>query len=524
MRRLLLVGTVVAMLGLTVATATAAAADPVVMAAGDVACANTGITTPGTCSHPYTSNLMLAQKQSSEGLAAVLALGDLQYESGTLSGFRSYFGPSWGRLASVLRPAPGNHEYQTSGAAGYFDYFGGLGVPTGARGQGWYSFDVGTWHFVSLNSSNACSPVSCAKGSAQETWLRNDLASTSQPCVVAYLHHPLSSAPKLKDMWQDFYDAGVDFVLVGHTHTYKKPFAHNASGSADPNGPRETVVGTGGKSGGIYGVLKLTLHANSADWRFVGSGASDSGSATCHGTPTATKPAASFTATPSGLTVAFKDTSSGGPTSWSWSFGDGSGSTQQNASHTYATAGTYTVSLTATNAAGSSTATQQVTVSAAPPPTGGTTTTFLPVADAYVQDGSPTKNYGSVAWLRLRAATPTYLSYLTFDVSGLAGTVTSAKLRLYTTDASPDGGRVHVVTPGSWSEAGITYATAPALTAPPIAGFGSVLLDAWGQADVTSAVAGNGTVSFGLDSASTNSVYYSSREGANPPQLVVTTG
>ena len=107
---------------------------------------------------------------------------------------------------------------------------------------------------------------------------------------MAYWHHPLSSAPKLKDMWQDLYDAGADFVLDGHVHGYKKPVARNASGVADPNGPREVVVGSGGKSSGVYGLLKLTLHADSADWRFVGSGATDSGTATCHGT--ATPPAA----------------------------------------------------------------------------------------------------------------------------------------------------------------------------------------------------------------------------------------
>jgi len=248
----------------------ASAADPVVMAAGDVACDSAGISTPGLCSQTYTSNLMLSQKASAEGLAGVLALGDLQYPSGGLSDFRSYFGPSWGRLGSLLRPAPGNHEYQTSGAAGYFDYFAGLGVPTGKRGEGWYSFDIGSWHFVSLNSSDGCSPVKCSAGSPQETWLRNDLAATTKPCIAAYWHHPLSSVSGLKPLWQDLYDAGADFVLVGHNHGYSKPKAMNASGASDPAGPRQVVVGTGGKSGGVYGVLKLTLHAIRADGRLVG--------------------------------------------------------------------------------------------------------------------------------------------------------------------------------------------------------------------------------------------------------------
>ena len=262
-----------------------AAADPVIMAAGDIACASTGTASPGACSQTYTSNLLLAQKNSSEGLDAVLTLGDNQYETGLLANFRSYFDPSWGRLQAILHPSLGNHEYASSGAAGYFDYFGGLGVQTGNRGQGWYSFDVGSWHLVALNSSNACSPVSCTAGSPQEVWLRNDLASTTKSCILAYWHHPLRYAAAEKAIWQDLYDVGADVVLAGHNHTYQKPVAHDASGAADPNGPREVVVGTGGKSGGIYGVLKLTLHADSYDWKFVGSGTTDAGSAACHGSP-----------------------------------------------------------------------------------------------------------------------------------------------------------------------------------------------------------------------------------------------
>jgi hypothetical protein len=267
------------------ATAATAAADPVVMAAGDIACASAGSTSPGTCSHPYTSNLLLAQKSSSEGLAAVLTLGDNQYDAGAFSAFGKYFDPTWGRLRSLLHPALGNHEYATSGASGYFDYFSSIGAPTGVRGEGWYSFDVGTWHLIALNSSDGCTPVKCTRGSPQEVWLRNDLAKTRQSCILAYWHHPLSYVPALKDIWQDLYDVGADVVLMGHNHTYKKPVALNASNGTDANGPRQFIVGTGGKSGGVYGVLKLTLHANSFEWKFVGSGASDSGSANCKGTP-----------------------------------------------------------------------------------------------------------------------------------------------------------------------------------------------------------------------------------------------
>ncbi|MGZ4270597.1 MAG: CBM96 family carbohydrate-binding protein [Solirubrobacteraceae bacterium] len=513
--------------------ASMAGADPVVMAAGDIACASAGTTSPGTCSQAYTSNLLLAQRASSEGLAAVLTLGDNQYDSGTLSAFNSYFGPTWGRLGSLLHPALGNHEYQTSGASGYFDYFSSLGVQTGARGQGWYSFDVGTFHLIALNSSNGCSPVSCSLGSPQEVWLKNDLAHTTQPCVIAYWHHPLSTVAGEKQIWQDFYDAGVDLVLVGHTHTYKKPVAHDANGVADPNGPREAVVGTGGKSGGIYGVIKLTLHASSYDWKFVGSGATDSGTATCHSSrlpPPVVKPTASFSATTSDLTASFADTSTGAPTSWSWDFGDGATSTAQSPSHTYAKGGTYTVTLTASNSAGSDVATQQVTVTAPPPPASGVTL----VDDAKVNSGSPTSHYGTDTTLRVK--TGVYRSFLRFTVNGLQGQVTGASLRLQAvTQKSPDGGSVYLVgntlsdgvTP--WTESNVTWANMPSLgtrklgTAGPVdpavnGGIVTIPLDA------SAFAGGDGSYSLALDSASTSSAYYSSKEGATAPQLLLTTG
>jgi serine protease len=529
MRRLLLIALAVVVLS-TLVGASVAVADPVVMAAGDIACASAGISSPGACSQAYTANLLTAQRNSAEGLAGVLTLGDDQYENGGLADFRKYFGPTWGQLSAILHPALGNHEYQTSGAAGYFDYFSELGVSVGNRGEGWYSFDIGSWHLVALNSSDACKPVSCAKGSPQEVWLKQDLASTQQPCILAYWHHPLSSVSAERDMWQDLYDAGADLVLVGHVHTYKKPVAHDASGHPDPNGPREVVVGTGGKSGGIYGVVKLMLHDASFDWRFVGSGTSDSGSAACHGpTPPATKPTASFTTATSGLTATLTDTSTGSPTSWSWDFGDGVTSTAQSPSHTYAQQGTYTVRLSATNAGGSDTATQQVTVSGGQPPASAATL----VGDASVNAGSPNSNYGSDTTLRVK--TGVYRSFLKFTVSGLADRVTAATLKLRSiTQPSPDGGDVYLVantlkdgtTP--WSESNITWNTTPDLGASKLGTAGAVdpatnngivtiPLDAGAFAG------GDGTYSLALDSHSSTSAYYSSKEGGTPAQLLLTT-
>lgn len=397
------------------------------MAAGDIACSSSGSTSPGDCSQNYTANLAATQQaKAGEGLAALLAAGDTQYENGTLSEYQRYFTPSWGRpaLRGVLRPALGNHEYQTRGAAGYFDYFSSIGVNVGARGQGWYSFDIGAWHLIALNSSDECRIVSCAAGSAQNTWLRSDLAATQQACVLAYWHHPISTMTAGRPIFSTLYSAGVDIVLAGHTHTYQSPRPVNADGGRDANGPYEVIVGTGGKSGGAYGLLKLTLHSGSADYRFVGSGASSSGTIPCRGAaptppppPPPPKPVASFTVTTSGLTASFTDTSTNSPTGWTWSFGDGTSvnttDPTPNPVHTYARAGTYTVRLTASNRTGSSTpVTQTVTVTPASPsppgtPPGGPAppdlgTAPLPTPSPPLVARAGTRRLSSVSALRAR--------------------------------------------------------------------------------------------------------------------------
>ena len=535
MRRSVVVAAVSLLLSLTIGVSMASASGEVVMAAGDVACSNVGITTPGACSQRYTAGLALAQQQTR--LDALLAPGDLQYENGALSDFQKYFGTSWGvpALRGVLRPALGNHEYQTSGAAGYFDYFNSIGVGVGARGQGWYSFDVGSWHFVALNSSNACSPVSCAVGSPQEKWLKADLAATTKPCIGAYWHHPLSSVPKLKDFWQDLMNVGADIVIDGHVHGYKDKAPHDASGNPDPNGMREFVAGSGGKSSGVYGLLKLTLGSNGADYRFVGSGASDSGTITCHGPASGpSAPVADFTSATSGLTATFTDTSTtSGQATYAWDFGDSSSSTAQNPSHTYAQDGTYQVKLTVTDAGGSNSVTKAVAVASGGG--GGTQTQGVLVADTKANSGSPTKNYGSDPTIRVRL--DNYQSYLRFTVSGLAGrAVTGAVLRLTAvTQSSKDGGDVFLIgdkladgiTP--WTEANVTWATMPSFTgATKLGSVGPVdPATAGGVVDVAlspSAFAGgDGTYNLGLKSLSTTSAYYATKEAGAGAQLILTT-
>src|SRR2546423_6967201 len=168
-------------LAITIVTAApAGAADPVVAAAGDIACGATSVA--GACKQMATSDL-LVQAQP----AAVLALGDVQYEQGGLSDFQNFYAPSWGRVLSTTHPAVGNHEYGTPGASGYWDYYDGVGKNTGIggdRGAGWYSFDVGSWHLVALNTNCGQVPGGCGAGSQMETWFKADLAAHPTACTI----------------------------------------------------------------------------------------------------------------------------------------------------------------------------------------------------------------------------------------------------------------------------------------------------------------------------------------------------
>ena len=245
-------------------------------------------------------------------------------------------------------------------------------------------------------------------------------------------------------------------------------------------------------------------------------------------------PTADFTASPTSgdapLTVQFTDASSPAPATWSWSFGDGATATVQNPAHQYTQPGVYSVKLTVTNADGVSgtiTKTNLITVnSPPPPPPPGGTTTFTPVADAQVRDTSPTQNFGGATTLRVRLGTVsspgTYRSFIKFDVAGIAGPM-RAKLRLFVTDASPDTGSVFSVD-NTWSESTLTWANQPPLPASRIGAAGATTTVGVPVDIDIGTIPGDGTYSFALTSASTNSAIFSSREGANPPQLVLSSG
>ena len=239
--------------------------------------------------------------------------------------------------------------------------------------------------------------------------------------------------------------------------------------------------------------------------------------------PVVDPPVAAFSATPlSGpapLAVTFTDASTNLPTSWAWDF-DGNGSTdstQQNPSFVYPNPGTYTVRLTATNSGGADDETKVGYVTVGPPLTFSTVT---PTADAYVNSASATKNYGLDVQLRVRESSTENDAYLSFDVSGVTGPIRSAKLRLFVVDASPSSGNVHTVA-GTFTETGITWNNRPAPSASPIASVGATTAGQWKDIDLGSTITGNGTYRFAVVGTHSNSAYYSSRQGANPPQLVI---
>ena len=250
--------------------------EPVLVGAGDIAdCANllgAGATAKLLDSIPGT----------------VFTVGDNAYDSGTAEQFANCYDPTWGRHKARTRPAVGNHEFHSGGATPYFNYFG---ANAGDPSKGYYSYDLGTWHIIVLNSE--CTEVGgCQTGSAQEKWLRADLQAHPAACIAAYWHKPLFSSgarhgndPEVRPFWDDLYAAHATLVLGGHDHDYERFAPQDPDGKLDPkHGIREIVVGTGGKShrpfaaplpasevrnDDTFGVLKLTLHVNSYDWEFV---------------------------------------------------------------------------------------------------------------------------------------------------------------------------------------------------------------------------------------------------------------
>ena len=261
-------------------------ADPVVVAAGDI-CGSTTDCAP-------TAALIgrISPRR-------VLPLGDNAYPDGSLFQYRSYYRPNWGRFKKRTSPVPGNHEYHTANARGYYDYFGARAP------RAYYSYNLGYWHLIALTGD-----IDVSAGSPQETWLRRDLAAHPSRCILAYWHEPRftsgtvhSSDPSFGPFWRDLYAVRADVVLNGHVHNYERFARQNPKAQARRKGIREFVVGTGGESlyesgapiahsqvqnDTTFGVLKLKLHRASYHWRFVpvaGGTFTDSGTTRCSRVP-----------------------------------------------------------------------------------------------------------------------------------------------------------------------------------------------------------------------------------------------
>ena len=421
-----------------------AAADPVLVGAGDIAdCATTA--------DSATADLL-------DGIAGtVFTLGDNAYPDGSAADFSDCYAPTWGRHLSRTRPATGNHDYITADASAYFDYFGSV---AGARGRGWYSYDLGSWHIVVLNSN--CEAIGgCGPGSPQVTWLEADLAAHAGAPLLAYWHHPRFSSgahggtSSVQTFWDVLYGAGAELVLNGHDHDYER-FAPQDPGARPDRayGIREFVVGTGGAGlrplgttapnsevlSATHGVLRLTLRADGYDWRFVpvaGATWTDSGSSGIHGSP------------PSRI--------------------------------------------------------------------------FQARADATVDQTRPSVALGLSRHLitdRDTADGRQRRAYVRFKVTGVVGHVWRATLRLWVTNATVDGPSVRP-TSTAWSEATLTWRHRPAPTGPVVADAGALRAGTWAEFDVTSLVPGNGTYGFILRPTSSDGLGASSRQGGHPPQLRV---
>lgn len=294
----------------------AQAGDPVLAAAGDIACQAGDV--KDLCKQAETAELIERMHPD-----AVAPLGDNQYEWGELSEFEGpgAYGETWGRFNSIAHPVPGNHEYDSAHepkAEGYFEYFGPTIAGT-AAGGGYYSYNLGAWHIIALNSN--CSDSGCgnseagAVSSAELSWLGGDLASHTNECILAYWHHPaftsggssVGDSPGVLGLWNLLYAAHADVVLNGHDHKYERFAQQDPSENVTSAGIREFVVGTGGQTlfeagagapnlerldANHFGVLFLTLHAYGYEWAFRATDGTtiDSGTTPCHAQPPPSSP------------------------------------------------------------------------------------------------------------------------------------------------------------------------------------------------------------------------------------------
>jgi PKD repeat protein len=356
----------------TVVTVSDPTATAVLAGAGDIAVC-------GSSGDEQTASLL-------DGIAGtVITLGDNVYTNGTPTEFANCYDPSWGRHKARTKPAPGNHDYNTANATGYFGYFGAL---AGDPAKGYYSYEAGPWHVIVLNSGTE-DAAQTAAGSPQEQWLRADLAASTKMCTVAYWHHPLWTSVQgrntntaIRPLWNALYELGADLIINGHDHVYERFAPMRPDGTADATfGLRQITVGVGGegtynfgnigpnsevRDNSTLGVIKLTLSATGYAWQFIpvpGGTFMDAGSGNCHGRPGGPPPPNQAPTANAGgpytaeASVTFNGAGSSDPDNnlpltYAWNFGDGTTGTGVSPVKTYATNGSYTATLVVTDALG----------------------------------------------------------------------------------------------------------------------------------------------------------------------------
>jgi chitodextrinase len=478
-----------------------------------------------------------------------LYLGDV-YEDGTVAEFYNWYGSgsnSYSQFNSITDPTIGNHEYVGSSAPGYFDYWNN--VPN------YYSFNAGGWHFVSLNSNS--SHIGLDPTSAQYSWLSQDLAANSSLCTIVYYHHPLfnigpeGSTTAMTAIWQLIAQDGVSIVLNGHDHDYQRWVPLDGNGNPSSTGITEFVAGMGGHglqtitgsdtrvaywndtSPSAFGVLKLALNTSGANFEYITTGGNilDSGVIPCNkGGPDTQAPSvpSGFTATVASATqvnLSWQASTDNVGVAGYTLYRDGvtlatvSGSTLSYSDITAMPTTTYSYSVDAFDTAGNYSAQSSpvsITMPAMP-----RSLTFSVGADAYVNSGFPTANYGSATVWRVDAS-PDLHAYLQFTVQGLAGyAIQSAYLQVYANSSSTIGIDALTVADSSWGENTITYNNAPAL-GNLLGSSGAFPSGGWVTFDVSPYITGEGTYSFGITTPGSSTLSFAAKEsGANPAQLVV---
>ena len=471
-----------------------------------------------------------------------LYLGDV-YEKGTSTEFYNWYGMTtyFGRLKAITNPVVGNHEFENGVAPGYFGYWDNI--------PNYYSYNANGWHLIALDS-NASGEI----GSPQYDWVVADLAAHPEICTLAYYHHPSfnvgpqGDTPRMNDTWKLLVQNGADIVLTGHDHNYQRWLPLDGKGNPSPGGVTQFVIGGGGHglrgfvttdsrlAKGIdtypegYGALRIELNSLGAAFQYIGiNGAiADSGVIPCNGAPADTTPPSQPLNLTAGIGTGVKPTLNweaardetgvasyevyrdnqfltlidGSATSFTDNF------TQLDA--------TYAYQVIALDLAGNrSIASNSVSITT---PVSGTMR-FIATADTFISSSYPTTNYGASDVLR-SGVTPDMKTYLRYQLRGVNGILLSAKLRLYANSSSGSGYAVYQPSNNAWDENSLDYTNAPSL-ANYVGSSGGYNANSWTEVDVKQLINGDSDLNLILAPAGTTSVSFSSREGTNPPELVL---